>query len=91
MGCEKTPVWVIKFTDVNVPVCSPHLGEMLERAVKAGRANFQILFITNAAGAKCLNSAGVSLELKAEASLGKLDKVIEERPGLRSNASIEVN
>jgi len=93
MACSAAPAWVIKFGDGVIPVCSPHLGETLERAVKAGRANFQILFVTDAAGAKCAAgaSAGISVELKAVASLGKMEKVIEEKPGLHARASIEVN
>ncbi len=92
MACGSAPVWVIRFTDGVLPVCSPHLGELLERSVRAGRANFQILFVTDAAGAKCCHGvAGLQIELKAVASLGKMEKVIEEKPGLGAKASIEVN
>lgn len=91
MTCPAIPTWVVRFEDGVIPVCSPHLGETLERAVKSGRANFQILFVTDPAGVKCHHGmAGISVELKAVASLGKEEKIIEESPRLNSKASVEV-
>lgn len=91
MACEATPVWVIRFPDGVLPVCSPHLGGILERSVRGGRVNFQILFVTDAAGAKCHHEmAGIQVELKAEGTLGKIEKVIEARPEIQAKASVEV-
>jgi hypothetical protein len=90
--CGAVPTWVVRFSEKeNFPLCSGHLGLGLEASVKAGKANFQILYITDAAGAKCcFGMAGIEVSLEAIPSLGRQEKVIEKAPVLRSKASVEV-
>lgn len=77
-----------------MPLCSPHLGPQLEIAVKQGKVNYQVCFITeNPDGHPCswqILPAGIKVKMQAKASLSGGTPALEEKAEMGATPKVEV-